>query len=245
MPRSGQSTRLRSADGTVYREDIQVATPAQWLEGARPRTLPAAVAPVAAGTGAAYALDGGNPLRAVLALVVAMALQIGVNYANDYSDGIRGTDADRVGPLRLTGSAAAAPAAVKRAAFSSFGVGAVAGAVLVALSGQWWLLAVGAAAVLAAWFYTGGKHPVRLSPDWARSSSSSSSAWLRSSARRTRKPAASARPPWPLRSPWVRWRARSSSPTTCATSRPTPRPASAHSRCGWATAPAAGSTSLW
>jgi 1,4-dihydroxy-2-naphthoate polyprenyltransferase len=141
------------------RKDDQVATPAQWLEGARPRTLPAAVAPVAAGTGAAYALDGGNPLRAVLALIVAVALQIGVNYANDYSDGIRGTDADRVGPLRLTGSAAAAPTVVKRAAFSSFGVGAAAGVVLVALSGQWWLLAVGAAAVLAAWFYTGGRHP--------------------------------------------------------------------------------------
>jgi 1,4-dihydroxy-2-naphthoate polyprenyltransferase len=136
-----------------------VATAAQWLEGARPRTLPAAVAPVAAGTGAAYALDGGNPLRAALALIVAVALQLGVNYANDYSDGIRGTDADRVGPLRLTGSATATPAAVKRAAFACFGVGAVAGIVLVALSGQWWLVAVGAAAVLAAWFYTGGRHP--------------------------------------------------------------------------------------
>jgi 1,4-dihydroxy-2-naphthoate octaprenyltransferase len=136
-----------------------VATAAQWLEGARPRTLPAAIAPVAAGTGAAYGLDGGNPLRAVLALIVAVALQIGVNYANDYSDGIRGTDADRVGPLRLTGSATAPAAAVKRAAFACFGVGAVAGVVLVVLSGQWWLIAVGAAAVLAAWFYTGGPHP--------------------------------------------------------------------------------------
>ncbi len=136
-----------------------MATAAQWLEGARPRTLPAAVAPVAAGTGAAYALDGGNPLRAVLALIVAVALQVGVNYANDYSDGIRGTDTDRVGPLRLTGSGAATAGAVKRAAFGCFAVGAVAGVVLVALTGQWWLIAVGAAAVLAAWFYTGGNHP--------------------------------------------------------------------------------------
>jgi 1,4-dihydroxy-2-naphthoate polyprenyltransferase len=136
-----------------------VTTAAQWLEGARPRTLPAAIAPVAAGTGAAYALDAGNPVRALLALVVALALQVGVNYANDYSDGIRGTDAERVGPLRLTGSAAAPPAKVKRAAFASFTVGAAAGVVLVALSGQWWLVAVGAVAVLAAWFYTGGTHP--------------------------------------------------------------------------------------
>jgi 1,4-dihydroxy-2-naphthoate octaprenyltransferase len=136
-----------------------VATAAQWLEGARPRTLPAAIAPVCAGTGAAYALGAGNLVRALLALVVALALQVGVNYANDYSDGIRGTDLDRVGPLRLTGSAAAAPAAVKWAAFACFGVAGIAGVVLVALSGQWWLIAVGALAVLAAWFYTGGSHP--------------------------------------------------------------------------------------
>jgi 1,4-dihydroxy-2-naphthoate polyprenyltransferase len=141
-----------------------VATAAQWLEGARPRTLPAAVSPVAAGTGAAFALGqaagaGGTITRAVLALVVAIALQVGVNYANDYSDGIRGTDADRVGPLRLTGSGVARPATVKRAAFISFGVGGVAGLALVALTGQWWLVVVGAAAVLAAWFYTGGSHP--------------------------------------------------------------------------------------
>ena len=136
-----------------------MATPAQWLEGARPRTLPAAISPVAAGTGAAYSLGSGNLARAALALLVALALQVGVNYANDYSDGIRGADLDRVGPLRLTGSGAARPAAVKAAAFASFAVGSGAGLALVALSGRWWLLAVGAAAVLAAWFYTGGAHP--------------------------------------------------------------------------------------
>ncbi len=134
-------------------------TARQWLEGARPRTLPAAVAPVAAGTGAAYALDGGHLGRALLALVVAIALQVGVNYANDYSDGIRGTDADRVGPLRLVGSGVAGPRAVLRAALGSFGVAAVAGLALVALSGAWGLLVVGAAAVAAAWFYTGGSRP--------------------------------------------------------------------------------------
>ncbi|GAA1392370.1 1,4-dihydroxy-2-naphthoate polyprenyltransferase [Luteococcus peritonei] len=95
----------------------------------------------------------------VLAFVVALALQIGVNFANDYSDGIRGTDEDRVGPMRLVGSGAASPAAVKAAAFGCFGLAALVGLVLVALSGHWWLLAVGIACILAAWFYTGGEHP--------------------------------------------------------------------------------------
>jgi 1,4-dihydroxy-2-naphthoate polyprenyltransferase len=136
-----------------------MATAAQWLEGARPRTLPAAVAPVAAGTGAAAALDAAVWTRALLALVVALALQVGVNYANDYSDGIRGTDDDRVGPLRLTGSGAARPGSVKLAAFLSFGVAALAGLVLVVVSQSWWLLVAGALAVAAAWYYTGGSHP--------------------------------------------------------------------------------------
>lgn len=136
-----------------------MATPAQWLAGARPRTLPAAVSPIVAGSGAAYVAGHFAPLIAVLCLVVALALQVGVNYANDYSDGIRGTDAVRVGPMRLVGSDAASPSAVKRAAFASFGLAAVAGVVVVWLSGEWWLLVVGAAAILAAWFYTGGKHP--------------------------------------------------------------------------------------
>lgn len=134
-------------------------TAAQWLEGARPRIWPIAIAPVVVGTGAAIQADGFHPLRAVLALIVSLALDIGVNYANDYSDGIRGTDRDRVGPMRLVGSGVAAPALVKRAAFASFGVAAVAGLLVVVLSGQWWLLAVGAVSVLAAWYYTGGKRP--------------------------------------------------------------------------------------
>lgn len=136
-----------------------MTTGAQWLEGARPRTLPAAVAPVAAGTGAATALSGLHPGRALLALAVALALQVGVNYANDYSDGVRGTDADRVGPLRLTGSGAAAPRSVQRAALAAFTVAAVAGLALVVLAQAWWLVGVGAAAILAAWFYTGGSSP--------------------------------------------------------------------------------------
>ncbi len=93
------------------------------------------------------------------ALVVSLALQVGVNYANDYSDGIRGTDATRVGPLRLVGSGLASPGAVRAAAFACFGVAAVAGLGLVLLTGFWWLLAVGAACIVAAWFYTGGRHP--------------------------------------------------------------------------------------
>lgn len=136
-----------------------MATRGQWVAGARPRTLPAAVSPVLAGTGAAAALGEARLGRALLALVVALALQVAVNYANDYSDGIRGTDADRVGPLRLVGSGVARPAAVRRAAVLAFAVAGVAGVALVALSGMWWLLAVGAACVVAAWTYTGGRRP--------------------------------------------------------------------------------------
>ena len=134
-------------------------TAAQWLAGARPRTLPAAVSPVLVGSAVAVTVDGFSGLRALLALVVSLALQVGVNYANDYSDGIRGTDANRVGPVRLVGSGLAHPQSVKRAAFGCFAVAAVAGLVLTALSGQWWLLAVGAACIAAAWYYTGGKRP--------------------------------------------------------------------------------------
>ena len=145
-----------------------MASLSQWVQGARPRTLPAAIAPVAAGTGAAVRelVVSGEGLswsvlvpRALLALGVALALQVGVNYANDYSDGIRGTDDDRVGPFRLTGSRAAEPAAVKRAAIGALAVGALLGVVLIVLAGVWWMLLVGAAAVAAAWMYTGGKHP--------------------------------------------------------------------------------------
>jgi 1,4-dihydroxy-2-naphthoate polyprenyltransferase len=135
-----------------------MATPSHWLQGARPRTLPAAVAPVIAGTGVA-AYDGEAVWwKALLALVVSLALQVAVNYANDYSDGIRGTDDERVGPLRLVGSGLASPAAVKRAAFLAFGVACVAGLVLAATT-SWWLVAVGLLCVLAAWYYTGGSKP--------------------------------------------------------------------------------------
>jgi 1,4-dihydroxy-2-naphthoate polyprenyltransferase len=135
-----------------------VTTVGQWIEGARPRTLPAAVAPVLVGTGAAAAAGDVRIGRALLALVVSLALQVAVNYANDYSDGIRGTDTQRVGPLRLVGSGVSSPAAVKRAAVAAFAVAAAAGLVLAALT-TWWLLAIGAAAMLAAWFYTGGSRP--------------------------------------------------------------------------------------
>ncbi len=145
-----------------------MATPAQWIEGARPRTWPAAFAPVAAGTGAAVLslrADGTAIdwplllLKALLALLVALSLQIGVNYANDYSDGVRGTDDERVGPFRLTGSRAARPATVKAAAIGTLAAGALFGLALIAISGIWWALIVGAAAVAAAWMYTGGKKP--------------------------------------------------------------------------------------
>jgi 1,4-dihydroxy-2-naphthoate polyprenyltransferase len=129
-----------------------------WIEGARPRTLPAAVAPVLAGTGAAALEDGVIWWKALLALGVSLSLQVGVNYANDYSDGIRGTDADRVGPLRLVGSGLASPRAVKLTAIAFLGIGAVLGLVLAATT-TWWLLLVGAAAIVAAWSYTGGSSP--------------------------------------------------------------------------------------
>jgi 1,4-dihydroxy-2-naphthoate octaprenyltransferase len=135
-----------------------MATPAQWLAGARPRTLPAAVAPVLVGTGVAAALDGFRPGTALLALVVALALQVAVNYANDYSDGTRGTDTERVGPMRLVGSGAASPRRVLVAAGLAFGAAAVAGLALAALS-SWWLVAVGAVCMVAAWTYTGGPLP--------------------------------------------------------------------------------------
>jgi 1,4-dihydroxy-2-naphthoate octaprenyltransferase len=136
-----------------------VATVAEWVQGARPRTLPIAVSPVLVGTGAALGAGVVAPVRALLALLVAVALIVGVNYANDYSDGIRGTDDERVGPLRLVGAKLAAPAAVRTAALLSLSVAALAGLTLVALSGQWWLVAVGAACIAGAWFYTGGRRP--------------------------------------------------------------------------------------
>ncbi|OFT88829.1 1,4-dihydroxy-2-naphthoate polyprenyltransferase [Corynebacterium sp. HMSC28B08] len=143
---------------TTVSRDYPGATPAQWLEGARPHTWANAFAPVLAGTAAAVLAEQADLLRAVLAGVVSWALIVGVNYANDYSDGIRGTDDDRSGPLRLTGSGLVPPKQVKYAAFASFAVAGVAGVILSLLS-AWWLILVGAACIAGAWFYTGGKNP--------------------------------------------------------------------------------------
>jgi len=136
-----------------------MATTAQWVAGARVRTLPNSVAPVIVGAGAAAAIGEFSWWASLLALVVSLALQVGVNYANDYSDGIRGTDDKRVGPLRLVASGVAPAGQVKLAAFACFGVAGVAGLLLVALSGYWWLVTVGVVSVAAAWFYTGGPRP--------------------------------------------------------------------------------------
>ncbi|NBO32770.1 MAG: 1,4-dihydroxy-2-naphthoate polyprenyltransferase [Actinobacteria bacterium] len=135
----------------------------EWWLGARPRTLPAAVVPVLIGTAVAY--DQASDFvaaewlpRAALALVVSLALQVGVNYANDYSDGVRGTDDDRAGPMRLVASHRATPRAVKVAAFTAFGAACVAGLVLAAFT-TWWLIALGVVCVVAGWTYTGGPRP--------------------------------------------------------------------------------------
>lgn len=132
---------------------------ADWVAGARLRTLPLAFAPVLLGAGSAQWAGAFDPVLLVLCVVVALALQIGVNYANDYSDGIRGTDALRVGPARLTGSGRVEPAKVKRAAVLSFVVAGVAGLIIVVLSQLWIFLVIGAIAIVAAWFYTGGSRP--------------------------------------------------------------------------------------
>jgi 1,4-dihydroxy-2-naphthoate octaprenyltransferase len=131
-----------------------------WIQGARPKTLPAAIAPVVVGAACAQLESStqNNWLNAVFALAVSLALQVAVNYANDYSDGIRGTDKNRVGPLRLVGSGAKKPADVKKATFLAFGVAAVFGFVLAATT-TWWLLLIGVFCFQAGWFYTGGKHP--------------------------------------------------------------------------------------
>nr|WP_246421949.1 1,4-dihydroxy-2-naphthoate polyprenyltransferase [Nocardiopsis mwathae] len=131
----------------------------QWVAGARPRTLPSSIVPVAVGTGVAVGIGAPVWWKALLAMVVSLALQIGVNYANDYSDGVRGTDTEeRVGPLRLTAARLAPPEQVFTAAWACFALAGVAGLVLVATS-SWWLLLIGAVAIVAAWYYTGGKNP--------------------------------------------------------------------------------------
>jgi len=136
-----------------------MATIGQWIEGARPRTLPNAIAPVMVGSGAAAAVGGLVWWQAALALLVALALIIGVNYANDYADGVRGTDRVRVGPVRLVGSGLASPQSVRLAALVALGIAAIAGLVLIVATQKWLLLAAGALCLLAAWFYTGGKRP--------------------------------------------------------------------------------------
>ncbi|HEY5986118.1 MAG TPA: 1,4-dihydroxy-2-naphthoate polyprenyltransferase, partial [Streptosporangiaceae bacterium] len=135
-----------------------MAAARDWLGGARPRTLPAAIVPVVVGSGAAFSYGRLSPVRALLALIVALALQVGVNYANDYSDGIRGADERRVGPVRLVAARLAPPRQVLAAALISFGVACVAGFVLSIIT-SWWLILLGAVAVGAAWTYTGGSHP--------------------------------------------------------------------------------------
>lgn len=137
------------------RDSIQL-----WIQGARPKTLPAAIAPVVVGSACAHIESSPQKswLNVVFALIVSLALQIAVNYANDYSDGIRGTDKNRVGPLRLVGSGSKEPSKVKAATFLAFGVAALFGFVLAATT-TWWLLLVGVFCFLAGWFYTGGKNP--------------------------------------------------------------------------------------
>jgi 1,4-dihydroxy-2-naphthoate octaprenyltransferase len=136
-----------------------MTTRSQWIAGTRPRTLSAAIAPVLVGTAIADFENSARIGIAVCALVVALAMQIGVNFANDYSDGIRGTDDVRVGPVRLVGQKLATPAQVKRAAYLSFFVAAVAGLIMASVSGLWILIPIGATAMFAAWFYTGGSRP--------------------------------------------------------------------------------------
>lgn len=153
---SNVSDFAESPDG----EDEATSVPSVniWVLGARPRTLPAAVVPVAVGTSLCAGEGDANWWRAVLALGVSLLLQVGVNYANDYSDGVRGTDAVRVGPTRLTASGLVSPSRVKWAALTSFALAAVLGLVLAVVTSLW-ILVVGLAALLAGWFYTGGKHP--------------------------------------------------------------------------------------
>ena len=141
------------------------ATLGDWIGAARIQTLPIGIAPVALGTAAAFVLPheedgpGWHWLRALLCLIAAVSLQIGVNFANDYSDGVRGTDRLRVGPQRLTASGRAKPRTVLTVALAFFGIAAVAGIIIVIRTEYWWLLGVGAACILAAWLYTGGKRP--------------------------------------------------------------------------------------
>ncbi|WP_298742253.1 1,4-dihydroxy-2-naphthoate polyprenyltransferase [uncultured Microbacterium sp.] len=139
---------------------IEPPTLGDWIGAARLRTLPLAVTPILIGTGAALVVDRAfHWVIALACLLVAVALQIGVNYANDYSDGIRGTDDHRVGPARLTASRKVTPRTVLIVAFAFFAIAAIAGLAIVVRTGHWWMLLIGAACIVAAWFYTGGKRP--------------------------------------------------------------------------------------
>lgn len=164
-PRSGTTPKNRGKSGRPGGRPIAEVRPARlgdWIRGARPQTLALAIAPVAVGTGAASLLmtsPWDHWVRAMLCLGVAGALQIGVNYANDYSDGVRGTDANRQGPQRLVGSGRAKPRSVLAVALVFFGLAAAGGIVIAWRTGFWWLLAIGAVCIAAAWFYTGGKRP--------------------------------------------------------------------------------------
>lgn len=163
--RSGTGKSGRPGGRPPGAPKVRKATFRDWVAGARPQTLALSVAPVALGTAVAFLEPhaetgpGWHWLRALGCLAVAVCLQIAVNYANDYSDGVRGTDKHRVGPARLTGSGAARPRTVLTVALVFFALAAIAGVGIVVRSGSWWLLAVGAVAILAAWFYTGGKRP--------------------------------------------------------------------------------------
>jgi 1,4-dihydroxy-2-naphthoate octaprenyltransferase len=157
QPPRGNPQKVRESRDPRH---VEKATFGDWVSAARLRTLPLAVTPVLIGTGTAMIVDGlFHWVLALLCLVVSVSLQIAVNFANDYSDGIRGTDDHRVGPARLTASKKASPRAVLTAALVFFAIAAAAGLALVIRSGQWWLLLVGAACIIAAWFYTGGKRP--------------------------------------------------------------------------------------
>lgn len=157
--RSGNPARRAAASQLIAAGERGTITARDWVSGARLRTLPLAIAPIAAGAGIAHMLQGFSLTLTLLALGVALFLQIGVNYANDYSDGIRGTDEYRVGPARLTGSGLVNPKHVLALAVVFFALAAALGLVAVLLSGRWWFLALGAVAIIAAWFYTGGKRP--------------------------------------------------------------------------------------
>lgn len=157
--RSGNPSVRAAAERHVAAGGLSRITWKDWVGGARLRTLPLAVAPVAAGAGIAQMLQSFSWSLSLLALGVAVLLQIGVNYANDYSDGIRGTDAQRVGPSRLTGSGLVNPKRVLATALVFFALASACGLAAVIISGRWWFLLVGVLALIAAWFYTGGKRP--------------------------------------------------------------------------------------